>query len=387
MYNIVQHPADNGGCGFYRMRYPSWSAQTLKRDIRIIDSPKLIPIPEFYQDVRMVRIQRQVSDEQCQYILKFLKPLSQRYGFWLVYEIDDVIHMDDIPTYNSGWATYQNKKFMENIRQIVNVCDIVTVTTPVLGNYFHKKFGVDKNNIFVIPNYLPRWWIGDSFNLNRISHRFDTNKTKPRIGIISSMTHYDINNKANGKDDLYHYNDFIESTLDKYQWVFVGGISNKLKPYVDSKQIQFYNGFDLLNYPRMINDLNLDIVVAPLIDNIFNRCKSNIKFIEMSALGIIPLVQDLDPYSAYTDLKFKDANGLQNLIDSTLSDKNKYMNTIIHNRNIIDVGDSNSEKGWWMESNIDRWFKLFCINQKTLMFDLSKLKNVNPNSQPLKIEV
>lgn len=399
MYNIVQHPADSSGCGTWRMKWPAWTAQSHRRDIRIIESAKLIPVQGFYQDVRMVRIQRQIANEQCEYVLKFLKPLAQRYGFWLTYEIDDVIHMDDIPKYNSGWKAYQNPQFMENIKKIVNVCDILTVTTEELGNYFVRKFGVEKENVFEVPNYLPRWWIGDSYNLDRISNRFSENQSKgnkPRIAIISSVTHYDVNNVVNGQDDLYHYNEFVKSTVDKYQWVFVGGISNALKPLAKDGKIEFYPGFDLLNYPRLINNLNIDVVVAPLLDNIFNRCKSNIKFTEMAALGIVPLCQDLHPYRKYTDMRFKDANELQNLLDNVLQDKDKYLNIIKHNREIIEVGDSNSPKGWWLEKNMDQWYKLFCIQQKTLSFDLTakrqqvmqqRLGKLPSGPQPVKFEV
>jgi hypothetical protein len=391
MYNIVQHPADNSGCGLWRMKFPAWSAQTMRRDIRIIESMKLIPIQQFYQDVRMVRIQRQIANEQCEYVLKFLKPLAQRYGFWLTYEIDDCIHMDDIPKYNQGWKAYQNPQFMKNIEQIVKCCDILTVTTPELGDYFVRRFGVEKENVFEVPNYLPRWWIGDSYNLDRIENRFKTNQSddsKPRVAIISSITHYDVNNVVNGQDDLYHYNEFVKSTIDKYQWVFVGGISNALKPLVEDGKIEFHSGFDLLNYPRLINNLNIDVVVAPLLDNTFNSCKSNIKFTEMAALGIVPLCQDLAPYRKFTNQKFKDANDLQNLLDEVLSDKGKYLDLVKHNRDIIDNGDSNSPRGWWLENNIGRWFKLFSIQQKTLSFDLTAKRNqVQQGPQPVKFEV
>jgi hypothetical protein len=198
-----------------------------------------------------------------------------------------------------------------------------------------------------------------------------------------------VNNVCGGKDDMYAYNDFVKATVDQYQWVFCGGIPTALKELVAKGKIEFHHGFDILNYPRMLNNLNVDIVVAPLLDNIFNRCKSNIKFIEMAALGIVPLVQDLTPYqNCGADLRFKDANGLQNLIDIVLKDKDKYLNIVRNNRDIIENGDSNAPKGWWMESNMDRWFKLFCIQQKTLMFDLTKARSAAAQGpQPVKFEV
>jgi hypothetical protein len=39
-----------------------------------------------------------------------------------------------------------------------------------------------------------------------------------------------------------------------------------------------------------------DIWVAPLQDNLFNRCKSSLKFLEYSALGVPGVFSQLDPY-------------------------------------------------------------------------------------------
>jgi len=371
-YNVITHPADNGGCGHYRMKFPAWAAQSLRKDISIVESPKLIHIPGFYQDVRMVRIQRQLADYSFKFVLEFLKPLSEKIGFWLSYEIDDVVGRHDIPRYNSGWQTFQNDKLMMNMKYILQLCDVVTVTTPELGNYYHRKFGVDKNNIIVIPNYLPRWWIGESYDLEKIKAKIQS-EHKPRIGFISSSTHFDLFNRNDGVDDFTHIVDFIRDTVDKYRWVFIGGVPQQLKDLVEDKKIEFNPGFDILNYTRIVNSMKFDLMVAPLQDNVFNRCKSNIKFIEMAALGIPCIVQDLTPYKKYTDLRFTDANDLQDKIDFVLSNKERYLDLVKNNRDIIDNGDSNAPKGWWLENNMDVWFQQFCVNQRSLRFDLREI--------------
>lgn len=361
-----------GGCGHYRMKFPAMAAQTLRRDVRIVESTKMIPLPDFYRDIRMVRVQRQVSDIQCEYMMKFFKPLSQRMGFWLCYEIDDVIGPDDIPMYNMGRSAYQQPSFKENIKMMLNMVDFVTVTTEELKKYYHEKFEVPNENIVVIPNYLPRWWIGEAYDLHRIEERYEDNKRKPRIAIASSTTHFDVNGANNYVDDFTHVNEFIKSTVDEYQWVFIGGLPNALKEEAQAGKIEVHRGSDLLNYPRELVGKNIDIVVAPLLDNVFNRCKSNIKFLEMSALGIPCICQDLVPYQPYTDLLFKDANELQNQIDSVLKTKKKYLNVVKGNRNIIDYGDRNSPNGWWLEKNMNVWMDQFMIPQKTLYYDVRK---------------
>ena len=366
------HPADRGGCCHYRCTFPSWYVQTIRRDIRIIESTKFIPIPDFYRDIRSVRIQRQISDDQCSYILNFLKPVSNRFGFWLIYEIDDVIGMDDIPKYNSGWEAYQNIKLMQNVCQILSVCDFITVTTRTLGNYFVKKFGVDKEKIVIVPNYVPRWWMDGYYNEDKISKRFDDNKAKPTLVFASSTTHFDIFNRTNGVDDFTHVNDFVRSTADKYNWFFLGGVSRQLFDLANDKKIKYIPGYDILNYPRLLNDINPDLIIAPLQDNIFNNSKSNIKFIETAALGIPCICQNLIPYRDYTNLLFNNANDLQNQIDNLLGNKENYMDVVKNHRNIVDNGDKNSPKGWWLENNIDKWTELFTLPQRTLAFDLTK---------------
>ena len=334
----------------------------------------MIPIPQFYRDIRLVRVQRQVGSEQCAYVLNFLKPLSERIGYWLAYEIDDVIGMDDIPKYNYAWERFQDPKLMENVRRILSVCDFITVTTPVLGDYFVRKFGVDKDRVLVIPNYLPRWWIGDVYDEEKISRRFERNQKRPRIAFASSTTHFDMRNQNGGVDDFTHVVDLVRKTVDRFEWSFIGGIPQQLVDLMKDGSVKTVGPMDLLNYPHQFNSLGFDLVVAPLQDNVFNRCKSNIKFIEMAAMGIPCVCQDLDPYRRYTDLLFGNSDELISKMDSLLSDEDAYMSYVKRMRAVVEKGDVNSPKGWWLENNMDQWMEIYGIKQKTLSFDMTKVR-------------
>ena len=372
-HTIVSHHADNGGCGHYRMKFPYWALQSMSKQINVIETMKYIPIPQFYRDIRLVRIQRQVSDQQAEFIIKFLAPISKKFGFWLAYEIDDVFGMEDIPIYNSGWEVFQNKKFMDNAKNIFKACDVVTVTTDALANYYIKKFGVDKNKIYKVPNYLPKWWVANKYDEERIEQRFDSlSGRKPRIGFISSTTHYDIFNRNGGVDDFTHIIPFVKENIDKMDFVFCGGIPQQLKKEFEDDKITYIKGYDILNYPTEVVRLNLDLVIAPLQDNIFNRCKSNIKFLEMGALGIPCICQDLEPYRKYTDTRFDDVDDLSDMVHELLGSKDKYMDNVKHNYDVVYNGDSAKPTGWLLENNIQDWLKLYCINQKTLEFDVTE---------------
>jgi hypothetical protein len=68
-------------------------------------------------------------------------------------------------------------------------------------------------------------------------------------------------------------------------------------------------------------------------------------------------------------MTFKDCNELQNKIDYLLSDVNKYAKEVRHNRHVVDYGDSNSPNGWWLEKNLQKWYDIFTLPQRTVKAD------------------
>jgi len=376
LFNSIINPADRGGCGHYRCLFPSWAIQSMRKDIKISDYSYLSPAKEIFLGQRLVRVQRQVSDYQAEYFLKMLIPMSKSIGFWLAYEIDDVIHRDHIPRYNPAWATFQNDRLMNNIQTILNNVDFLTVTTEILGNYYNKYFNVSKEKILVIPNFLPLWWIGENYSLDRMNKQYDEH-TKKRIGFISSASHIDIRNQNNGNDDFTHIIPFIEQNIEKYDFVFVGTYPRQLKKYLEDKKISFYPGFDVLNYPRLTNNLNLDLIIAPLQDNIFNAAKSNLKAIEPSSMGIPVVLQDNKCYETCPMPKFNNCNDLQNEVDRILGSKDVFLDEIKRNRDFVDNDTTHDNHGWWLEHNIYKWINFYTLSQKTIHVNLENIKLSN----------
>ncbi len=290
-----------------------------------------------------------------------------------MYEVDDVIGMHDFPRYNGSWDAYQNERFMDNVKKVFEVIDFLTVTCPALGDYYVKNFEIDKRKVIVIPNYLPRWWIDNIYEVGKISKRFDVNKAnRQKICFLSSSSHFDHKNVNGGVDDFTHILPFITKNLNKYGFVFVGGVPRQLRYPEFNGKFTIIPWFDILNYPSLVNKIGADIVIAPLLDNVFNRCKSNIKFLEMASMGILPICQNLTPYQGYATDLFDNSDDLEQIVDRYLSDKDLYMNRIIHNRQYID----NPQKPWWLENNLNQWIKLLVdIPQRTMRADLTKIIN------------
>ena len=329
----INYLADLSGCGHWRVIWPENVINATGRGVSH-SITAMISDPRFYHNVKCVKIQRQASSSQKKFV-EYLKKVQQDHGFKLVYEVDDVVFREEIPDYNKFKFAFDNDEIRQNCIDIINMCDEVTVTCPYMKKLYQEKTG--NQNITVIPNFVPNFWMGHLFDGKKVARNFDRNKQKPRILYTGSGAHYDVDNKTGGEDDFTHVRDFIRATVNKYQWIFVGAFPPQLADLIQSRKIEFYKWQTLLAYPRFIENLNAQLMVAPLQDNAFNKSKSDIKFIEACTLGIPCLCQDMETYSTAPEaLRFKTAEELEAKIEGVLSwkNRNKYYENIYKLRNI-----------------------------------------------------
>lgn len=313
--------ADYTGCGHWRMIWPEQVLNSYRHCV-VQSSTVMITDPKHFKGVNCVRMQRQASDTQKQY-MKFLK---ENLNLRLVYEIDDICFGEDIPDYNPFKHAFVSDETRKNIQDMMELCDEMTVTCPTMRDYFLEK--TNQTNITVIPNYLPRSWIGRMFDRKSVSNLYDKNRKKPRILYAGSSSHYDIHLKNNQIDDFSHVSESIINTIDKYQWVFLGGIPPVLKPYVESGKIELHKWTHLFDYPYLVKHLNVNAMVAPLADNTFNKCKSDIKYMEASAMGIPIVCQDISTYNNVCKLLFNSGSQMLTQLDKLFQSKKHYLTTV-----------------------------------------------------------
>jgi hypothetical protein len=189
------------------------------------------------------------------------------------------------------------------------------------------------------------------------------NKNRPRIGIISSASHYDINLKK-VEDDSHEIAKLIRKTHKQYNWVVFGSIIPSISDLLMNREVEFYQSCDIYHYPQALKSLNLQAIVAPLIDNTFNRCKSNIKLLEGWAMGIPVIAQNLPTYSKYTDDVFSNNEELCSKIDALIGNEYRFEHTIDKNYNKV--------QAWWLENNLEKWLYLYRMRTKTIMFNFDK---------------
>lgn len=331
---VVNYAADRGGCGHWRLIWPEavlnlnglTNSQTLQKFVP--------PGNSWYTNIKCIRLQRQVSTGQLETVKK-LYEYKQKFGYKLVYESDDVVFYEDIPEYNMGKPAFASDELRQNAIDIINLCDEVTVTCPFMRDLYREKTG--KNEVTVVPNFPPYAWMGHLYNEARIVQNYSQYKQKPRIMYTGSTNHFDVMGKA-GYDDFSHVVDSVRKTVNKFTWVFIGTCPPDLVDLYKSKKIEVYPWQSLFDFPRLILKLNPIAMIAPLNDNNFNKCKSDIRFIEACTLGIPCVVQNIVTYdSAPNFLKFNTGEEMIDRINSVVKNRNKYLSL---SKSLHEIGDA-----------------------------------------------
>jgi hypothetical protein len=76
--------------------------------------------PEWYSAVKTIKLQRQATSAQKQFVEFLIREIKPRFGTKIIYEVDDVVFREDIPDYNLFKFAFDN----DEIRQIVLILSI-----------------------------------------------------------------------------------------------------------------------------------------------------------------------------------------------------------------------------------------------------------------------
>lgn len=342
----VSYAADHQGCGFWRMHWPETVING--NQLGIVNNNNFMILQEnFYYGISSLRIQRQVTPTQLQFV-RALRDISNRTNkFKIYYDIDDVIFPEDIPLYNKAREAFIDPAIINTAVEIMKLCDAVTCPTAYMANYYEQKTGVKG---IVLPNFLPKFWIDRFYNKSKISENYDLHKKRPRVGYVGSPTHFNVGNVPGVKDDMGDVVDTIRKTVKNFKWVIMGGLPKELADLVRSGDIEYQPWARIWDYPAIYNNLNLNAVIAPLQDNKFNRAKAEIKYLEAGALGLPGVFQDLEPYQIAPN-KFNTADEMISKLKHILSDRRIYLTESDKARK--------AATQWWLEDNIGVYTNLY----------------------------
>lgn len=207
-----------------------------------------------------IMMQRPYTDDHVT-VMEIAKECRKR--IWVDY--DDLLL--DIPTDNPTYYQYMNAKTQANIVELIKGADILTVSTAHLGRLLSKL----NDNVRVIPNAL------DTFILNRdkLPQRHD------RIVWRGSRTHE--------RDVFTHAQSIIELSTDRkyknWEWHFIGDTLWFLTDNMPHTQTLLTKPVETFEYHRHIMKLAPKAMMVPLHNSDFNRCKSNIAWLEATFCG------------------------------------------------------------------------------------------------------
>ena len=118
---------------------------------------------------------------------------------------------------------------------------------------------------------------------------------------------------ANHADDLELIYEPVKKILSEYSNVrfvlyYGGEVPQKFHKLKGCIIKDFRHWVSIKDYPQKLKSLNFDIGLLPLRDRQFNRCKSNLKYLEYSAMSIPSVASPVEPYKDTTAIMAKNPN-------------------------------------------------------------------------------
>lgn len=240
--------------------------------------------------------------------------------------------------------------FVKNVIEEIKAAALVTVSTKRLAEVYSRF----NENVLVVPNSIDfDWWPAN----NRKNDGFI------RLGLFGSNTHFKdwqeigevlVKILAEFPNVKLCYNSWFKITEAKQGGTLAEQKKTPQFPdyfdklgLIEHPQVEIYEGVDIQLWSKALSNVGIDIGLAPLASTTFNRAKSNLKYLEFSALKIPGVYEKLDPYQ--DDVK----HGVNGLLASHPADwyscikrliEDESMRRLMGNRAYADVKERYDQK-------------------------------------------
>jgi hypothetical protein len=197
----------------------------------------------------------------------------------LVYDTDDDV-WNITPENWQAYHLYNRLDIQDACEHSAQVSDLITVTTPYLGNVMTERTG--NPNVAVLPNCIPAW-----VTTTERGHR-----ARPAIGWQGGASHgIDVGLIAAPVRRFLRRFPAWDLRLvgTDFRPTFKAGDQATYAPWVPIYE----------NTPGYFANIDFDIGLAPLAPKAFNSSKSNIKVLEYAARGIPSIATDCDVYRSF----------------------------------------------------------------------------------------
>lgn len=299
------------------------------------------------QDAEIVVFHRP-EDENKLKLAKILKGIGKK----IVFDNDDTYKDDGGFVFNEFMNKERLEKGLktlnESIDSFIKIADLVTCSTPFLAEEYKKL----NDNVVVLPNCVDPFYFDEPLK----------NETDVvRIGITGSVAITSDMEVLRPIVEHYQKDKRVKIVLlsmppDKQNKITRELYSDEYK-FWESVDIEWQTFVPAEDYYRTLNELRLDMVIIPRHDNLFNRCKSNLKFLENSMLEIPTIAQSFpthdspyeqDPEDKEYLLLATDFNSWIEQIEKLINDKELRLSMGAKAREYV-------EKKYNIEDNAYKW--------------------------------
>lgn len=263
----------------------------------------------------------------------------------IIYDLDDLLF--NLPeTHPERQAMDYTAALLPMLSALMQA-DLVTVSTGKL-----KETLLDFNeNIQVLPNYLD-----DNLWHFRKSHKPGADDKPVVIGYMGSASH---------SPDLEMIAPVLLELLEKYGerlqfhvWGTELPETLRDQPRISWTPAPTNNYREFAAY---FQQQQADIFVAPLADNLFNRCKSGLKYLEYSALGTPGVYSNLDGYAGLI------TDGEDGFLAESPAEWKENLVRLIEEPALREQMGAKArhtvEAGWLLSKNIASWKDIFKVKE------------------------
>lgn len=172
----------------------------------------------------------------------------------------------------------------QNLNEFAKIADGITVSTDILA----KEYAQLNPNVAVLKNCI------DPLDEYPVT---ENTTGKFRVGFIGSVT---------SNDDYFHIKDDIRKLDARSDVTLVimgvkyadGTIMPSMQEdydfWMSLKHVEWHSVVPITEYYSKLASLALDLAIIPRKDHYFNKCKSNLKFLDMSLHSIPVLAEAFD---------------------------------------------------------------------------------------------
>lgn len=292
---IIFHVTDRGACSWVRFRFMAGLLETnVGGEVVPVISPYEVTEPEVLKRVAAVVVARPSVPLHGE-LLEHYKARRAEFGYKVFADYDDLLcdigGEKTIPDYNI--FSLDPREIGKVMEKNCAGLDGVTVASPFLKRTLERRFGW--GNILVVPNTVPRFAYGVA---PRRAVAEDI--LKPRVLYAGSTSHFKPGyvGDFDGPWVPWLRKAAAEGAVELHCFGY------KAPFFLEGVPLALHEFVPAVAFPQAVAAIRPDIYLAPLKENDFNRCKSDLKLLEAAAVGAALLG------SGFKDSPYKDAHPL-----------------------------------------------------------------------------